>query len=174
MMMSDKEKWWLFNWSILAHISVYLEKGFEEYNGNELDPTIYKLRQKAHSLSVIHRINPGEVKYLQDITTDEFEERMNTDIAFIIFALHLAKLYIELIPKKKRYDLNISKAKIQLANSRWVVPMLQAKNQYPEIYQEKKEIMNDSRDLAEYFFNFMYENIIGGKNELQENNAVKS
>ena len=163
--MNYSQKTYLFNAAIMTHIYKYIKNGLEDVGDKSTVPDIvYRIKQQTYNFVVIHRFNSDDMKMLKNIETKEFVDKMSQEISFLMFSLHLMKLYTERTPTNVKTKLNISDKKLKLGTALWVVPMLKLRKEDAEVHKEYKKIIDKSKEVAEYFYNFMYENLLGEQN----------
>jgi hypothetical protein len=150
----------LFNKAILIHLNLYLVEGLKEIENQEiLPPWIYNLRSVSHNYCLLNKFTKEEIETMKSIETEEMLLRMRTEVSFIAFSLHLVKLYIEQIEKKDRVVLNISDNKLLIGTNVWFKQMLSLKKTNESKYIKTKKIVEDSKQLADYLFNYLNERI---------------
>jgi len=97
---------------------------------------------------------PDEVKTIQS-HNKEVQEITRKEVSYIVFALHLLKLWSDKIPKSKRF-LAINDKHLKYSKAMFTTEMLTIKHTNKEVYEEKKQIIDDSIKIAEDFFNYHY------------------
>ena len=161
--MISTENRFLFNAAMMTHIYKYIDKGLEDVNDKTTMPDIvYRIKQQAYNFVAINRFSSEDVKKLKDIETEEFIDKMSGELSFLMFGLHLVKLYTERTPNDVKIKMNISEKKLKLGTAPFVVPMLKLKKADKELYDEYKKLIDESKETAEYFYEFMYKNLLTG------------
>jgi hypothetical protein len=143
-----------FHWLMGATLYTYIEKGLEDMSleGREnLPKWIYDLKAACKTVYyTLHPLRAGQLEKLKKAESEEFKERMKTEISFIVFAMEVAKLWAEhgapnVITRIKR---------IKMGANEYVVPLLRLKLHDKESYAEKHQIVQDSKELARYWFDY--------------------
>ena len=160
--LSTMSKNHLFNFVIFSHVYYYLNIGLEKQEPGEFVPEIcYNIRTKCKNYTLINRLDDNELSVLRAAEgKSTIKEDMGIEFAFIIFALHLMKLYSG-IEKSIRFNLNISDKKLILGAAPYIMPMLRLRAADPEIHKEKRAIIDHSKEVAEKLFNFAKSHILG-------------
>jgi len=144
-----------FTWIIQVHLALYFEKGIEELqNPEKQNNIIFRIKAAASSYAKLHPQNQTTIEDIKQKTSKEFEKTMSKHISFIIFALELARFYVELVPKKYRHNMNISPKKLKLGHRVYTKYMLIYKQLEPEDYKDKRETIDDSSELALFFIKY--------------------
>jgi hypothetical protein len=159
--MTKLEKRYLFNAIMMAHIYKYMEIGIEDIGkSDEIPNIVYRIKQQAYNHTVINRLNSKDAKYIDSLTDDKLREVMSQELSFIMFALHLTKIYTEKTPEEYKRVWNINEKDLRSGTSLWVVPMIQLKKKDEKLYNQYKELIEKSKKIAEFFYDFMYNKLI--------------
>ena len=89
----------------------------------------------------------------------ELDKIMQREVSFTIFTLELMKIWTMTVPKEKRPYLGVSDKHFKLGASEFWKPMLQLKKTNGYKHGLKKEIIADSKEVAEQFFKYHWEKL---------------
>ena len=159
---SDKQRLRLFNMTIMSHIELWVNEHLKNNDG-EVPEVLMQMKTKGFQQRVINGFTSDDVKLLQKIEkTKEFKEMKNdpTEISYLVHALLVLKWWAEDIPKDKRPALNIAENKLKYGKAHYAKGMLVAKNQSPNIYAERKKIINDTEEKAFCWYSIMKKYIL--------------
>ncbi len=151
----------LFNITFVRHLVYYLNK---EIEAETIIPTpILKFNTMANQYRLINDYTPEERDHIIELgATEKFKEITNNEISYLIMVVEMTRLYIEEIPKKKRFPcLNVSDDKLRGGFREYTMGMLRLKKANPEDYTDKKEIMDNSRTMARELFWYLLTNLKG-------------
>lgn len=104
-----------------------------------------------------------KVNELQD--NKELKELIDMPASFLVFTLQLIKMLYEYqerdgIPKRLRPYIGISEKKLKTGRALFAIDMLKLKHRNSEQYEETKQIIDESVEVAEKFFNFYHTKIV--------------
>ena len=141
---------------ILYTIEGYLDDISDESTYNY--PFMIKLRTAIRGYMMFHKFNKSEYEKVMKIADTEFMKDMQSiQVDRTIYALELLYLYVDLIPKSKRANLNISDHNLMSAKSELIKDMLKLKYKSTEDYNRVKDIVDSSRIAAKKYFHFIKE-----------------
>ena len=154
----------LFNKVILFTAEAYISQSIKD--GMPIDPIHRKIQNGVKAYLAVGRFNKEEAQYLHKLGEDErIKKIMATDIAFVVFALEIMKMWVEQIPKSDRKGiyLGINDNKLRIGKANYAVDMLKTKRSHPEVYTEMRELIDTTSITAKHFFAFYYEKILENK-----------
>jgi len=154
----------LFKKLILFTVEGYLTKAMEE--GLTQEPLHKDLVSGIRSYMTFGRLSPDEAKILIELGNDEYMEKIKKiEIAFVIFAMELMRLYVTEIPREERKGiyLGVSNKKLLHGRAYFAKTMLVMKQTNPEVYKEKREIIDDSVLTAKKFFGYTFDKLVKEK-----------
>jgi hypothetical protein len=149
-----------FNWVISATLHRYIDEGLKDMTkeGKEALPAwVFDLKSACFTTyRLLHPLKLKQAEKIAKLESEEFREKMKTEIAFIVFAMEAARLWVDsgLAP------IIISRIKrAKMGANEYVVPLLKLKLADKESYEEKSAIVKDSKELAEYWFKYWQEKL---------------
>jgi len=136
---------------ILANIANFIEQDDTAH----LPPIAYRLKSKCRMYTINHPMAKEEAKIALSFEDDpKFIAIIDREISFIIVALELMRLYIEKVDNAT--NLNINRGKLLMSYRVFVKGMLKLKQIDKEKYEEKKAIIDDSKEMALLLFSYIY------------------
>ena len=143
----------LFNKIILFTTDMYIDRMRKE--NTQLPKTLEQLSIALVGYKHHNRFTDKEAEYVLKLAKDPgLDEVVKTDVSPIIFTLTIIKLWVESIDKKDRPNLNISDKKLIKGRAEYAIQMIKLKKEKPEIYEEKREIIDSSVETAQRFMEF--------------------
>ncbi len=82
---------------------------------------------------------------------EEILELTSRPVSHLIFVLELVKLWVKTVPKDKRPLLNINDKKLSVGKSIVSLDMIRLKHKDVDKYDDKKNIIKDSEEVAKDF-----------------------
>ncbi len=151
--------------SVKLNILLYTVEGYLDDISKEQTYNyefMLRIRTAIRCYMTFHRFSPEEHKEVMRLADDPFMAKMTEVLVDrTIFGLELLYLYITRIPKHERANLNIADKKILQLKAELVKDMLKLKGRSADDYGRVKEIVDDSREYAEKYFDFVmgYEDV---------------
>ena len=137
---------------MLFSASAYIQD--EIKNGNTNDELHHKIVSGIEAYKTFRRFSAEELKLIQDIQKDEAMSRITkTEICFVCYALSILKLLSE-DESKRDVIIGVSKKKLRMGDSVFVIPMLKEKRRDIERYERLKKIIEESRVNAKLFYSY--------------------
>ncbi len=140
---------------------VTLFTALEYFEAHRAETELPKKAEKIYSAlkmyQILHNFKPSEVRIILS-ESDEIKKITARPVSYIVFALHLLKLWSEAVPKQSR-DLAISDKHLKYSRAIFMEDMLKLKMKDEETYQKKKEVIDDSIKVAEDFFSYQMQYI---------------
>ena len=151
-------KYETLNKVVLHTVDLYLERVRQD--DMNLPPTLDRLRRGLVTQRMLNKFTPEEAEKVLEIGRDkEFKAIMDRDISFLIFALELMKVWTMSVPKDKRPILGVSDKHFKLGGDSLWQQMLLARSKAPEEYSEKKQVIVDSKEVAQGFFEHQWKEL---------------
>ena len=142
---------------ILFTAEAYLAESFKD--GLTGEDWHRKIVSAINAWKTFRRFSSEELALIQEISKDEVMERIKqTEISFVVYALVLLQLLAN-DPMKRNVTLSVSKKKLRVGDSVFVVPMLKQKRADLEKYESLKNIIAESRINAKHFYYYTYEKL---------------
>ena len=135
----------------------YLQRTADE---TELPVILYRLKASIQGYKSFHMFDITEAKEVLKISKDpKLLAIMDKEVSFLVFAMEVMKLWTEDIPKEQRPHLNISDKRFKLGGRNFFKQMLYLKQTDKEQYEDKKDIIDTSIDVAREFYTFHKEKV---------------
>ena len=163
--LSEKERLYLFNRVILAHLELWVQEHIDNDDG-EVPDILLQMKTKGFQMRIINGFTPKEIKILKKIeSTDEFKEIKNSDIqiSYLVHSLVVLKLWIEDIPKDDRPALNIAEDRLKYGKAYYTKHMLLAKKLDHEFYEKEKIIIDNTEKAATKWYKLIKKQILKGE-----------
>ena len=158
----------IFNKLILFTVESYFSKAMEEGLTSEREHRA--IVGAIRGFMTFGRFSKEEAELVIAIGKEPALKAItDTNISFVVFALEILKLWVELVDKKDRPHLNISDKRLKTGRSKFVVSMLKLKTSDPEKYTELREIINDSVITAKKFIMYTHRRLL----DEEHNNTQK-
>lgn len=146
------------NYSLLNKIVLFVSQDYINHakqDGVDVPPDLHRLEASIKVFKRQHMFTVEEAKRVLKIAkSDEMSAIMNKEISFIIFVYELMKLWINYVPKKDRPMLNISDKRFKMGGKVFWKQMISLKQSDADSYNEKRNIIEDSIDVANGFFEY--------------------
>ena len=150
----------VFNKLILFTAEAYLTKSIDDGLSNE--DLHRRIIGGIRAYMVMGRFSGREAAILQSIGEDEYMQDLRArEISFVVYALELLRLWVELVPKEKRKNIHIGVSDKILRKGRatFAVSMLNLKKKDEAKYKELRQIIDESVLVAKNFFYYTQEKI---------------
>ncbi len=164
--LSNKNPYVVFNKLMLFTAEAYLSKAIED---GLTDETIHKkIVSGIRSYMVMSRFDQEEAKILQKLGEHEYMENLKkSEIAFVVYALEILRLYIEEIPQQYRKSiyLGVSNRELKKGRAYFAINMLRLKQRDAKQYEETRIIIDESVLTAKKFFMYCENQLVTKKGE---------
>lgn len=152
-------KYQMFNNVLLRHVLQYIDT--EKKEDNHIPDIAHKIRLQAFYFKAINNFTDEEIKQLMEIgEEEEFIWIKNKEISLIVMALELMKLWVDIVPKENRPVFNISDKKLTMGKNHYILGLIDLKHREPELYKEKKEIVESTAAHAKVWFSYMTDKLV--------------
>ncbi len=164
-----ERRYGFFNRIVLSHCELWLKQHIKERE-SDLPEICYLIKSAGYASRVINAFSDDEARILEAIAKDEeFIPIKEKEISLVIMALEVMKVHVTEIPKELRTPkLNISDKRLKVGKGAYAIHMLKAKRIKPELYEEQKEIIDDTSNHAKVWYSWMRNAIINGKYEKEK------
>ena len=123
----------------------------------EIPPQLVRLRASIAGFKKFHMFTIEEAEELTVIAKeDELLKILDQDVSYIIVAMELMKRWSESIPKNQRPALSVSDKHFKLGASHFWQAMIYLKEHANEEYLAKKETIDNSKKMANEFWDYHY------------------
>jgi len=154
-------KYITFNKLVLYTCEAYITKSIEDEL--TIAPIHKNLQIAIRGYMIMGRFSPLEAKRIISLNKDEkLKAITEKNISFLVYVLELIKLWVDDVPKKHRPHLNISDKKLRVGRSLFAMGMLKLKQSDEDKYQELRDIIDVSVDVAREFYEFNRLHLIEG------------
>ena len=154
--MGKQKSYHLLNKIVMFTAEAYIELSTAE--GNLAPEALERLRYGIIGQRKINMFTQTEAKICLELGKDErLIKIMDNEISFIVFVYELMKIWTMTVPRDKRPILGVSDKHFKLGGSVFYKQMLVAKQKDTKEYEEKQAIINDSKRVAQEFFQFHWE-----------------
>jgi len=154
----------VFNKLILFTAEAYLSKSVED--GLTVEPLHKKIISGIRAYMVMGRFSKEEAKLLQNLGKHKYmQDLKKTEIAFVVYALELLRLYTEEVPQQFRKNIYLGVGNRELKKGRafFALSMLRLKQRDAEQYRETREIIDTSVLIAKKFFMYCEDQLVTKK-----------
>jgi len=134
---------------LMYHIAVsYLDTSLED--DNRVPPIVFTAHRVARSFTLTRSVDKVLLGKIKRLETDEIREVLNENISFLIFSMELIRLM--------KPTGQIKQQKLDRFIANYTISMLELKKRDIKAYQEKKELITKSQEVAQKLFEFWKEN----------------
>ena len=149
---------------ILNKITLFLVSDYITHTKSQdgkVPDVLTRLNSSIAGYKKFHMFTPGEAKIVSQIShQQELKDILDHNISYIIFAMELMKLWVRDVPKKQRPML-ISDKHLKLGGKYFFMAMLHLKQDDKTEYERKKDIIDNSIEVANAFWKYHYDKLSG-------------
>jgi len=147
----------VLNKIVLFVVQDYLQRTADE---TEMPPILYKLKASIAGYKQFHMFSVDEATQVLAISKDKkLLEIMDKEVSFLVFSMEVMRLWTTDVDKKYRPHLNISDKHFKLGGREFWRQLILLKQTDKESYEDKKEIIDTSIDVAHEFYTYHKEKL---------------
>jgi hypothetical protein len=141
----------------------YITMMYEE--GSHVTPVLERLYIGLTGQKVINKFTLEEAEICLKLGEDEeLKKIMDKEVAFSIFVFELMKFWTMSVPKEKRPYLGVSDKHFKIGGNAYWQQMLKLKSINGYKHKQKKEIIDDSKEVAKAFFEWHWRKVMNDEN----------
>lgn len=143
-----------FNKAILYSVHDYTQKSIND--GLEPSPLHFRIKGAVSCMMNYNvGVNDKDIEAIKALAKEaELRTIVDVEVSYLVFTLELIKLWVLEVPKENRPTLNISDKKLKGGRANFAMGMLELKRRDAEKHAELTEIINDSVETANRFYEY--------------------